>query len=330
MLTLTTMAVVQSVAVAGPVTPVRIDQLVEKSDVVATGFVTSVTPRGPTIVHLSGGSQFPGRVFAADIAVTQILKGPEDTSVLRCEFVVADVRVAFRALPPSRDILVFLSAVGDHYEPTNPYFSFVPTVPVPQVQGASPIDRVMSVLGAVLDSPSANPQEKAEIVDTLSLASAPSARVLLRKILVGEDMNLRLRAAAALMRQGDVAALKVAADALVDSPKALEPDMIQRLNGAVAFGIKSPGAIPSLSRLMAASDVETRRAAAAALRRTAAPDAISALISALSDTDTDVQYSAVMGLSKITGKTAGATSMERFKEDPAPFIAYWKNWAKIR
>lgn len=330
MITFTTMAVVQTVAVAGPVRPVPLEELVTKSDVVATGFVTSVTPQGRTIVHLPGGRQFPGRLFAAEIAVTQILKGSGDASVLRCEFAVPDVAVGFRPLPPSRDILIFLIVAGDHYELASPYFSFLPTVLVPEVRGAAPIARVIGVLDAVLDSSSASIQDKGEILDTLSRSTAPSARAVLRKNLGSDDMNLRLWAAAGLIRLDDVAALKVAADVLMDPPNAVEPDMIQRLNWAVGFGIKSAGAIPSLSRLLAANDVETRRAAAAALRRTAAPDAISALIAALSDTDTTVQYSAVMGLSKITGKTAGATSMEHFRENPAPLIAYWRNWAKNR
>lgn len=314
-----------------PIRPVTLDELVQRSDVVVTGHVTAVTTQGRTTVHTVGGLPVQGQVYTAKIAVEQVLKGPDDLSVLECEFVLPDAAIGFRGVGASTDAMVFLVTKNNRYQFTNPYYPALSVVPLNEVRGVEPMDRVIGALSAVLDSPAATVQAKSEILALLPTASAPAARATLRNMLTRSDRRLRLPAAAALIQVDDADGIKVAEDALLNPINSDEPHLTNDLRAALgASKIKNPSAIPSLSRLLGAEDVETRRVAASALRRTGLPGAISPLILALSDSDIDVQYSAVMGLSEITGKLSGAPSVALFRKDPEPFVTYWRNWARTR
>ena len=117
------------------------------------------------------------------------------------------------------------------------------------------------------------------------------------------DQTLRLSAAAALLLLDDVSALPVAEKALLHPDTNLSPELLHNLRAGIRLGVKDKAAVPTLTRLLSAGDVEARRAAVEALRNTNSPSAIAPLTKALEDADTDVQYVAVIGLAEITGQS---------------------------
>lgn len=76
--------------------------------------------------------------------------------------------------------------------------------------------------------------------------------------------------------------------------------------------------------------METRRAAAAALRHTGSNAAVDALSSALQDSDREVRYHAVLGLATITGLDEWGPSLELFDREEERYLTHWRAWAKSR
>lgn len=95
-------------------------------------------------------------------------------------------------------------------------------------------------------------------------------------------------------------------------------------------GVRDPEAIPELSRLLLAQDVRIRRAAASALRHTAASDATAGLVRVLSDSDSRVRYTAVIGLAEITGQYNWGPSIDLFEREGGRYLAHWKEWGRTR
>ena len=95
--------------------------------------------------------------------------------------------------------------------------------------------------------------------------------------------------------------------------------------------IREPSAVPTLSDLVGAANVNIRRGAAAALRNTQDRAAIKPLARALNDTDPEVQYQAVIGLAEITGAPSEwSPASETFEKAPQLYLDYWREWAKSR
>jgi HEAT repeat protein len=103
------------------------------------------------------------------------------------------------------------------------------------------------------------------------------------------------------------------------------------VNLSVALeGVKDPKAIPALSRLLNSRYTQTRRSAAYAIRQTGSNDSIKPLTQALYDSDRDVRYQAVMGLTEITKQYSWGPSIDRYHADEQRYLEYWRKWAKER
>jgi HEAT repeat protein len=84
--------------------------------------------------------------------------------------------------------------------------------------------------------------------------------------------------------------------------------------------------------LLRSSDVNVRRAAAAALRNTQNRAAIPSLAQgALQDSDREVQYEAVIGLAEITGMNGDwAPTYGAFLKEPQRYVDHWRECAKAQ
>jgi HEAT repeat protein len=134
------------------------------------------------------------------------------------------------------------------------------------------------------------------------------------------DSEVRLRAAAALLNLGNLRGLPLVEAALL-SPTRPRSDIANTLRGAVMLGTKDVAAVPAFARLVAATDVETRRAASFALSRIASPAAAAALISRFKDPDFEVRYNAVRGVALGLGEKGDIPSEEEFRINETGYLA---------
>jgi hypothetical protein len=308
-----------------PVTP--IDELVGRSDVVVVGSIVSVGDAGPASITTPSGTTVSGRAMAGRMVVDQVLKGPRELRELRFDFVQTDDVIGYRGVRADSYRIVFLRRSGADYEFTSPYKPSVVAVPGASVSATKPEDAVFQVLGTVLRDAKSSANDKREAIYAMWPGRVPNAEAIkaLRPMLEDSDPSLQCEAAASLLQSNDVTALPYAEHWLLGERAHPWPTCFGNLRGGIAFGIKDPVAIPSLTRLLRAREVETRRVVAGALRHTQSSDAIPALGSALDDLDLDVEYSAVAGLSEITGQTAGMPGIPLFKSNPGAYVSLWKD-----
>lgn len=304
-----------------------LSQLTRDSDLVGLGTVASirVTANGTTD---PGGSGRVGQTLVAVVLLDGTLKGESTATRIDCKFWLPRVPNGYLGLPDGYRLL-FLKSDGDGYRFTNPYYPSLPAVPVNAITGADPLAKVAAVLSGVLRSSSIESGDKRELIWILARNSSPQLVSALREALHDRDVAVQLSAVAALLQQGQVDVMPAAEKALLDSG-GTDASVLQMLRNGVRSAGADSSSIPALSRLLRSTDVATRRAAAAGLRRSGSARATPFLISALDDADSDVRYTAVIGLSEISGDSKHSPSIDAFRSDESSYIAYWKRWAAGR
>jgi len=82
-----------------------------------------------------------------------------------------------------------------------------------------------------------------------------------------------------------------------------------------------------LSRMAHAKELETRRAAASALRHTGAKSALAPLAYLLNDNDLQVRHEAIVGLAEITGDLEWGPNLDLFQSQEQQYLKHWCDWA---
>ena len=190
------------------------------------------------------------------------------------------------------------------------------------------VERVVRLVGQVLVSADASTAERLEAVRTLRFTRAATVAATVRQALSDSDRVVQLNALGVLVANGDTQAWKATEAALLDPLR--EPASGRAALVASIEDVSDETAIPSLRRLLRASEAATRRAAAYALRNTESPSAIPALVDALEDSDETVLYLATSGLASITRTAGHSTTADRFASERASHVQYWRTWASQR
>ncbi|PYR78440.1 MAG: hypothetical protein DMF86_05845 [Acidobacteria bacterium] len=176
----------------------------------------------------------------------------------------------------------------------------------------------------MVESPAVTAGDKRAALYELSTIKEKSTTRLLRRALADSDESVRLTAAALLLAANDIAGLNIAEDALRrDTPEASDA-ILHNLRYALSEGVKTEAAVPAISRIFKSRDVDTRRAAASALRHIGSDAARPELARALNDADFEVRYYAVIGLAEITGDKTWRPSVDEFRHSEARYVEYWK------
>jgi HEAT repeat protein len=260
----------------------------------------------------------------------QVFKGELDTTAIHCRFVQPQAPLGYSGVPASSYRLLFLKRHNDQYEFANPYHPSMPAVPSPPVRRGEPLQMIAAALADVLRSPNVNSTDKRIVISDLAHTRVPEVKSALRAGLAEPDEVVRLSAAGALLSQEDRIALPMVEQALLKSDPTIPDSVLQMLRVGLETGARNPDAIPSLARLSHSVDPATRRAAVSALRHTRSVDSVPQLVAALSDTDREVRYSAVIGLAEMNHDGAHGPSMDAFFKNENIYIEYWREWAKKR
>jgi len=304
----------------------NVPRLVSASDLIVVGKIVALDDAGPASVMSPDAT---GRTMAGVMIADAVLKGTSDSAEIRFRFIqpMLPLDCSHGAVSQGTYRILFLRAVNGVYEFASGYYPSVIATPSTPLPVADPLARVYHVLAAVLSSPDVSADDKRQAVYVLYQSGNDETRAALHVLAADPDLLLAGDATAALIFDNDLSILSVA-ERILSKPAVYPLEAVANVRGAIGE-IKDARAVPNLARLVRSPDVETRRAAAYALRQSRSPAAIDALGAALEDDDLDVKYSAVAGLSEITGQTDGMPSIPLFRSNPEPYLARWKEWVRL-
>jgi len=311
-----------TVVSAAPIPILNIEELTKRADVVAVGTVTAISELGRISQSATTG-QVAGRRMAAQLLIDQVVKGPQLTS-LQFQFALADVPgAALGVVDAGSYRMFFLKRQSDRFELADPYYPSLVASQGHQSTSATAYEKVLEEVAFVVGAGQALAHQKREAIDTLWGIRHPVSTSALRAALKDGDSNIRLSAAAALLKINDSSALPTAETALTQGDPNASPETLQNLRVAIAQGGRDPQAVESLARLVSKGDVETRRAASSALRSMRSPAAANVLANALSDNDEIVRYMAVSALAEVNREPEWGPSLPEFQADQQKYLNHW-------
>jgi hypothetical protein len=318
-----------TVASAEIIPALVLEDLTRDADLIVVGEARAVWEEERTTLGING-QPIPACRMVAQLRVSRVIKGKLDQPSVSYKFFLPKSGPRYEEVVTGEFGLFFLlMEQQQEYVVLNPYYPFVVASPdVPEVEG-SYFDRVVAEVAQVLTSPGTTTNQRRQAIEVLGGVKTEPATRALRRAANESDMTLRLEAIAFWLRRNDTSGLSVAADVLLSSQQNTEDYVLKNLAFALE-GIRDPKAIPSLSRLLEADDVQTRRSAAAALRHTDVEDAIKPLSRALEDSDREVRYHAVLGFAEITKQGEWGPSTSKYIEDEQHYLTYWREWVKNR
>jgi len=313
-------------SIAAPIPALDLPALVKESDIIVLGQVVSVKEEGRTTINIQGRSMAARRMVAS-LRADKILKGQLSAAGVPIVFFTTELPLGYQNIVATQYGMFFLR--GD-YVVNNPYYPFIVAAQGATAEEGDVLDRVIAHVAHVLITPEMSLDQRRQAVEILSKVETTATTEVLRRTVQSSNILLRFQAVAALLRRNDVSALNTAEEALLQPQQNTDKDLLSSLAFAIRDGIRDPRAIPSLTRLLFAPDVQTRRGAAAALRHTEIDAVIEPLSLALNDADKEVRFQAVLGLAMVTGNTDYAPSFDLYEQDEKRYLDYWRNWARKR
>jgi hypothetical protein len=305
--------------------------LCDSADIIVVGHVQSVRMTKSTSIDLAG-NYVPANVMSGEIVVDKVLKGDPLGNRLPFHFVLPVSPaggMGYAGVPSNSYRLVFLKRSDEDYDIASPYYPSFPAVPVPSVNGDDVADRVIAELAAVIESNNIPAQERVKLLFELQQVDTPIFRKALKNALGSDDRTVRLSAAGALLERNDLAGLEVGKQALLNPPPNVPVYIVRNLSSSISRGVTDTRAIPGLGQILrSAPDAESRRAAAAALRKTGSASAKNFLLAALDDRDLEVRYYAVIGLAEITGQSEWRPLMDEYKSNEQRYLLHWQDWGR--
>jgi len=303
-----------------------LDALCAEAALIVVGQVASLEELGKTTIEF-GDRTIPAREMVAELHVDHVLKGTtQEGSFLRFHFTIPDEFIGWRSVGQQAYRVFFLKKSASGLMLSSPYYPSLVAVPGTDIEEGSPTERVIAELAAVLESQKAPLQDKREAVYALDASKQPEALRALKRSAEVNDMGLRLTVSASLLEHNDISTLPFAEHMLLNTNSAAAPDLLHNLSYAIHEGIKDARAVPTLTRLLGAGNVETRRAAASALVHIGSSSCIDPLLSAIGDSDYEVRYYSVVGLAEITGQADWRPNMDDFNSDQNKYLSHWRDW----
>src|SRR6185437_176215 len=190
-------------AVAFPALPHLLAPAVSEADVILTGTFLSVPPAAPdarggggfAMTCAAGGVRGTGE-FEVDKVLKGTVTGPR---------VLVDMACGSSQLVGVY-LLVFLNTAAAGFV-LEKRMAFAPAIPGVELRNLSPHDAVVAELAAITVSPAAVPGDKISALELLRTDHTPAASQALRRAMSELAGSARTDALAALISQGDPAAL---------------------------------------------------------------------------------------------------------------------------
>lgn len=303
----------------------NLPELVDQSDVIALATVSGIHQLGKTSIVVSG--QPVGAIENdARVQIEWLFKGncPDELSL---RFLVPNVFIGFRGVAIGRQI-IFLKRRNDIYEFADAHYPSVPAAPgTPNVRYPDAVQALADELGRVLSSQTSPLNDKWTVLAfAYGIPNSNTFNSHLHELLLNTtDVEVRIRIEAELVARGDTSGLEQASRLLLGGT--LTNDQKEILLLAIRNHALSPEAVPTLAPLMSSPDVSVRRAVAEGLWHSASVSGVSLFSKMLEDSDNEVRFYAVRGLSEIANDPGwGGPSESEFHEHEGKYVSHWQEW----
>ena len=316
----------QAGAIPGPI--LNLKDLVEKADLIIIGETKSVTLQKRTTIQWNGRN-IAGTSAQAVIKLDRAVSGSVDSASITFEFFASDEFLGFAGIPLNRFGMYFLKKTNlGSWSIADPYYpSIVASRNIPTIAETS-VARVARELSFVFNSGQASLADKIIAVSAIDTLDLPLVKKLLLDAFPNPELKVRVRIASALLKRNEVSILAFAIGLILSPPPAIDKNDIWQLADSIEVGVSDPASIPSLLQLLKSTEPKVRQAVAVSLTATKSQNALSPLVFLLSDSRREVRYLAVLGLARITGKSAWGPAIDIFAQDESRFINHWKTWDK--
>jgi hypothetical protein len=320
-------------SLAVPVPGLDVAALTRDAHVIVVGQVISIREeeRGNYQIR---GNLITARRMRGLFHVNRVLKGKAGTE-LSFRFFLTDQFVGYEGITLNQFGTLFLRSTTEGYVFASPYHPFIIAARGNCVTSGNDLARVIAELACVLRSSKAATRDQAQAIAALDSVKTPNASTVLRSATRKLPAPLNLYAATALLNRNDVSALPLVERAMQNSSILLVKDEGYYMEGHLGWALRditNKAAIPALTRLLASTDVETRRGAASGLHNIGTMTAIKPLAKALRDSDWEVRWLAVMGLAKIAGPDKNGNSWypayDEFKQNEQRYVDHWQEWVR--
>jgi hypothetical protein len=310
---------------AVPVPMLDLDFLVTDSTLVVTGAVISLNA-GPPQRASDGAGTFEARPVTGTIEVKQFIKGGASTNQVQFTYLLPEEFRGWRSVALQQYAMFFLKPENGHLRFVSSYYPYISVAPGVAGVGATPVDRVISVVSGTASDAQATEQQRQSAIRILAAAKEPAAATRLRELLNSGPLSLRVATAAALLRKNDLSGMALVTQVLLQKPQNVSETVLADAVAAVRLGVSSRQAITQLEQLLASGDPDVRRASTAALIRTNALEATKPLLSELEDSDFETRYFAAVGLAQITGQPQWRPTIDQFQSGENKYLRHWKEW----
>lgn len=305
----------------------NVTALTKGSDVVVVGEVQSVTEAGRGRVEV-GGKHVWGRVMNGELRVDRLIKG-QVSKQISFSFFIPDTSVGYVGVIPHQYGMFFLRLEQGRLNFASPYYPSIVATRIGSLEAGDDLARVTAELSYVISSLNSTIREKALALFALDTVRTEQSSLVLRSGADRLSKPLSIYAAALLLNRNDMSRIRLVADYLRSSSRLVIKDGGFGLEISPARALENLSdkrAIPILIQLAKASDPIQRQCAVRALGNTKAREAIPGLAGGLEDSDQEVRWLAVIGLSKMAGEKWIA--IETFRDSEENILNRWREWVK--
>ena len=314
---------------------VDLSGLIRQADVIVVARAFNLTDLGRTTDQSQTDCApcGPQHQLAVTLHIKRLIYGQPQQSDLTVKYLVGEQpngKAEYSELVDSDYRLFFLkSGDGQNYLFADQYYPFLVALnePPAEMLGGTPYDRAVAEITNVLVSPTASSDNRIRAVSSLEFAKTRQALLALRKASEDPDVRVRYYSMASLFRHNDITKINDGVDVLLHRAASLDRSLVDTLRAGIDVGVRDPGAIPALDRLLKSPNPEDRRSAVGALNRMG-PGGRALLTKALDDDDQKVRFAAVTGLATVTGETDGMPSLELFQKDELHYLNHWRERMK--
>lgn len=318
---------IATLAIGIPIPGLVLDDIINSSDLIVTGKVIASHEVSRNRQTIRGSTQLV-RLVAADVLVVSVLKGTSAPRVRVNYLMPLEEDVGYRNLPLGTSRVIFLKKVGPGFEFANPFYPSAPALTSKDNQKDPSIRKnIIVAVASSLSADGVTVAEKHEALYFLEQSKAVESSGEIEKLLESVDKGLSVRAASVLLRLNQISALPFAEKVLTKGILDVEPWEIENLALSLSK-LRDERGIPTLRRLLRSGQLKTRQSAALALFDMKNPATRPALSEALSDTDFNVRYYAVIGLADSTSIAEWRPSVEVFRKEEGKYLEFWKAWAR--
>jgi hypothetical protein len=288
------------------------------ADLIIVGNVESVKQTGTGSIELDGRI-YERLDFRAEVHVDETIKG--EPAPLHFVFTYSAPGMDYAGNVAAGDLagggllvgsyeIIFLKKTATGYAFVSPFFPSFPATskscgPNWQIDlGEDAYHRVLQRELSVLCAASSR-DEKQRVLSTLSWeedsSSAPFLRAALDLPAIKSDPVLRTSVLSDLLESKDLTVLPLAEDDLFLPSQRTEGYLKANLLKAIS-GLDPSISVPMLSRALDLPEVDARIGAARFLEYTQSDAALDALLGALNDPDSQVQFAVMQSLGNLTGE----------------------------